>query len=217
MTKILIYFFVFLLPYKAMAGGGEDFLHHIIQSDFEGDASERIGHVINEDKHKNPGVGPAFEIFDLDSDPLVVVDDWKFISSHPKGPSALCAIFRFNVVARTKGEGLPSWEGDKTRTIQAVTSSTSEVVRYCAKNVNGVWMLKKPPLPRVAKKVMISFLENEFLIMGSVVKNNLKSSSPRAIRNASVVRDSLKAQLDVLLSLELAKDMQKMSAPMSDK
>jgi hypothetical protein len=178
------------------------FLEEVVRSDFAGDASPRIGHVIRNrraSEKEDPTWGPAPEAYVLDGDPLVVVTDWKRVAIEKKAAN-VCAKFSFTVVAATAGEGLPSWESTTARHIRALPKSRSDTVTYCARFRHGNWMLIDAPLPRVSKEGLISFMQERSARSEEIV-SKLRSADPRAVENARRVSESLKEQLAVLLSL----------------
>jgi len=190
---------------EASARNGADakaFLEEVVRSDFAGDASPRIGHVIRNKRaseKEDSTWGPAPEAYVLDGDPLVVVTDWKLVAVEKKAAD-VCVKFSFTVVATTIGEGLPSWETKSARHIQALPESRSDTVAYCARFKHGIWMLIDPPLPRVSKEDLISFMQESSARSAKIV-SEIRSADPRAVENARRVSESLKEQLAVLLSL----------------
>ena len=61
-------------------------------------------------------------------------------------------------------------------------------------------MLIDPPLPRVSKEDLISFMQESSARSAKIV-SEIRSADPRAVENARRVSESLKEQLAVLLSL----------------
>jgi hypothetical protein len=178
------------------------FLEGVVKSDFEGDASPRIGHVIQNHRaleKEDAAGGPAPEVYVLDSDPLVVVTDWKLVALERKASKA-CGKFSFTVVATTIGEGLPSWESTNARHIRALPKSRSDTVTYCARFNHGAWMLIDAPLPRVSKQLLVSFMQ-ERSARAEKIASKIGDADPRAVKNARRISESLKEQLAVLLSL----------------
>lgn len=181
--------------------GAREFLEAVVKADFEGDALPRIGHVARKPGPRDPNEdsGPSFEVYMLDSDPLVVVSDWRF-AGIARGSGAACGTFRFTVLARTAGEGPPSWMSTKARRIRAV-KRRQEDVAYCAKFVDGRWMLIDPPLPRVSKTVLLDALgKSEAQVSGNAAHPG--SRDPRAVTTVRRVLESLRGQIAVLSALE---------------
>lgn len=179
------------------------FLEKIVASDFSGDASSRIGHVLQSQRSSGRPVvseGPAFEAYDLDSDPLVVVNDWQLVGIERGAESNICGKFHFTVVATTVGKGLPSWMSEKARRIQVLATARSEVIEYCAKFYHGVWMLIDAPVPRVGKEALIAFMQ-ERSARAAKIASEIDGADPRAMTNARRISSSLNEQLTVLLSL----------------
>jgi len=195
------------LPIGAFAQTPEDFLLEVVKTDFQGDPSPRIGRVFFSEEAKQAEYqkaldlsNPVPEAYALDMDPLVIVRDWKIASHHGLGTSTICLVVQFDVLARTTGQGLPSWKKDQSRDINVLGSSQLELVDYCATEVNGKWMLIDPPLPRVERSVMVNALQEALSGAEKRIKE-VKTNDPRARKNMTVIRDSLARQLAVLVSL----------------
>jgi len=194
---------VALVPLQALGQQGpEDFLHEIIKADLLGDPSPRIGHV----RFSNPARQAKYdkahiaadivpEAYDLTIDPLVIVTDSKLVSMRDE---KRCVSVEFGVFARTRGQGLPSWQGKRGREINIESRQHSELIRYCAVQANGQWMLLDPPIPRVRKDVVVAAVEASLADQEKIIAK-LKTNDPRAIKNVTVVRESLQRQLDTLL------------------
>lgn len=179
------------------------FLEEIVASDFAGDPSPRIGHVLLSrlsSTKQTTEAGPAFEWYVLDYDSLVVVVNWAFIGIERRAPSKVCGNFTFTAVAKTVGKGLASWMSKDARHIQALPKAETETVAYCAKFSSDSWKLINAPVPRVSKERMVVFMK-ERSARAAKIASEISNADPRAVTNAKRVSESLNEQLGVLLSL----------------
>jgi len=198
---------VWLLPLRVLAQDPEGFLAEVVKADLVGDPSPRIGRVrfstasrqAEYNEARDIG-GPVPEAYALDMDPLVVVDDGKIVSQRRLSTSKVCISAEFMVLARTKGEGLPSWNRTTSREIEVLRSRQPERVEYCADRVGGQWLLVDPPIPRVRRDVVVAAIQARLSRAQKIIAE-VKTSDPRAIKNMTVVRDSLARQLAALLTL----------------
>jgi len=177
------------------------FLEEVVRADFNGDAFPRIGHVYDELQllAKGDVKGPSFEVYLLDSDPLVVVDQWEFVGIQTKA-SLTCGQYRFRIVAETIGSGLPSWITAESRHIRALQPPKRETVAYCLRFDGAKWMLVDPPIPRVGLPHILDAMKDS-TARSEKIRSEVKHASPRAILNIQRVADSLREQLSVLESL----------------
>jgi hypothetical protein len=206
--SISVFFAVLVLPPTwALADSPEEFLTNIVQSDFQGDPAPRANRVTFSDKSAQAAYQKARsradqipEIYSLDMDPIMVVSDWKSIIPYNYGTTQSCVDVQFTLLARSQGKNLPSWISNRARKFVALRSPTLETVRYCAVAINGQWMLVDPPLPRVEKAVVIRVLKEELQSAENRITDGA-TYDPRAIKNMTVIRDSLASQLAALESL----------------
>lgn len=183
-----------LVPLQAFAQQGpEVFLREIIKADLLGDPSPRIGHVKFSDPAKQAKYDKAHvaadivpEAYDLTLDPLIIVTDSNVVSMRDKKG---CMSVEFAVFGRTRGQGLPSWQGKRGREITVEPRQHSELVDYCAVQTNGQWMLLDPPIPRVGKDVVFGAVQASLADQEKIIAK-LKATDPRAIKNVTVIRDS---------------------------
>lgn len=186
---------------------GVEFLRAIVQADLRGDASARLSRVeyssataMVEYENRRKIGGPVPEVYALDTDPLVVVRDWEVVHISQVSSETSCILVNFETVAKTSGEGLPSWEREESREFIAISPPIMETVSYCAQRTNGVWMLVDPPLPRVNKQAVVAALQAELEAANRRLKG-VKTADERAIKNMLRIRDSFARQLRVLLPL----------------
>jgi len=172
----------------------EAFIANVVRMDFDGDADGRLDRVV--DVQPESDLAPG--VYELDYDPLVIVQRWELVGIEKSGPE-VCIKFRFEVAARSEGTGAPSWEREAARQFIRVSPAKDEEVLYCAIQRDGQWKLQGAPVPRVGRLTMLAYLGDglagaEYRLLQPI------STDPRALLNRTRIRDWYKRQLDMLAS-----------------
>jgi hypothetical protein len=178
---------------RARAETPKAFLTRVVSLDFEGNADGRLNRIV--DPPADPDLAPG--VYLLNESPLVIVDHWEPAGELQSKGESVCVTFRFLVVARSQGEGMPSWEREEARALVRIGHPREEEVAYCAVERDGKWKLKQAPDPRVGRLTMLAHLGDE-LADAERRLAKLKNPDPRALLNTTRIRDWYKRQLDVL-------------------
>ncbi len=142
----------------------ETVLSEILESDFKGDPSPRIGKAIFTDGKGNT-VGESCcvfprESFNLEKDSLVIVSKWsvKRVAFLTESSAAIKVDYR--VIANTKGFGEPHWFRRSGREIVLSVPGKTETVTYQLRKKDDNWFLVNPPVPRVGRNAILAQLED---------------------------------------------------------
>jgi hypothetical protein len=179
------------------------FLKEVVEADWLGDSVPRVNRVdwSKRQKSENHAVfsGPAEEAYQIDVDPLIVVDFHEFVKAFVDSVGRQCVTYKFNVIARTVGKGLPSWNSAGARKIARLHSAQEEYVDYCAILKNKQWMIQDPPLPRVSRNALVDFLNEKLSRMRRIESRGVVlNSNGRAEENIAQICKALSDQLNSL-------------------
>lgn len=127
-------------------------LSKIVDKDFDGDGSYRVGKVIFTDNRQSVigdcDCSTPRELFYALYDPIVIVTDWKILEVENATPENATISVRYHVLAATKGQG-DYTNNDRQREIEPLTLPRDEIVTYHMHLKDDEWLVVDPPLPRV--------------------------------------------------------------------
>jgi len=205
-------FFLLLLGLQCTSFGAEvaplDKFAWLLKSDFVGDPSARqqlaMDNARTLDIDGKFGPDSRRIVFELDSDPIRIATNWRIDRSSVSCTSNSCVIdANFQVIAVTKGYGMPTWDRPSGREIILLPASKSVTVHYTFERTKQGWKIARFPSPFVQAAVLKAFFESE--IKAEEQSGSATARQPIALKNQQIIREWYDRQRRVLQDAQNAK------------